>query len=143
MSRCGPLQGHDQKAYVHEPWNSFLRDGTNAGVHVDGENITPKDIEDALMAYPSVSQAAVVGVPHEKHGESIVAFVELQSRGTVEEKSLRRWLRERKLSPYKMPDVFISIGDMEGGLKSLPINTSGKVLKTELRSFARVHAGGL
>ncbi|KAI5919320.1 putative amp dependent CoA ligase [Camillea tinctor] len=101
-----------------------------------GENIAPKDIEDLLLAHPGVSRTAVVGVPHRKYGEAVVAFVELNSRSLLDEQDLKGWLRKKKLSPHKMPDYFFPVGDTEDALTEIPLNTSGKVLKTELRVVA-------
>ncbi|KAI1112053.1 putative amp dependent CoA ligase [Nemania sp. NC0429] len=106
-----------------------------------GENIAPRDIEDVLLAHSSVGNAAVVGIPDEKSGEAVVAFVELRNRGTVDARQLRIWLRERKLTPHKMPDHFITIGDVDGCLTKMPLNATGKILKTELRSFAQNYVG--
>ncbi|KAK7914021.1 hypothetical protein PG985_011724 [Apiospora marii] len=103
-----------------------------------GENIAPKDIEDALMGHASVKASAVVGVPSEKHGESIVAYVELHDRGpALDERQIKTWLREQGLPPHKMPDAFVAVGDdAAGGLGEFPLNASGKILKTELRRHA-------
>ncbi|KAK5996779.1 Acyl-CoA ligase sidI [Cladobotryum mycophilum] len=100
-----------------------------------GENIAPRDIEDILVTHPSIARAAVVGVPHEKHGESIVAFVE-SNHDSVNYQALKAWIREQKLSPHKMPDHFLPVGGPDGAIREMPLNTSGKVLKTELRVVA-------
>ncbi|KAL2138860.1 hypothetical protein VTI28DRAFT_6098 [Corynascus sepedonium] len=102
-----------------------------------GENIVPKDIEELLLAHASVAHAAVVGIPHPRHGESVVAFVQLtEQNGVFDERELKTWLRQQKLAPHKMPDYFLSVGKARNGLSEIPVNSSGKVLKSELRSFA-------
>lgn len=106
-------------------------------LEVDGENIAPSDIEELLVAHTSVNKASVVGIPDARYGESVVAFIETHDRGAVDAQGLKRWLRDQKLLPHKMPDHFVAIGDIQGALHEIPINTSGKVLKTELRTFAR------
>lgn len=87
--------------------------------------------------HSQVEKVAVVGLPDDRFGEAIVAFLELADRGVIDERLFKSWLRQQKLPPHKMPDYFFAVGDFEGAIERLPINTSGKVLKTELRSFAR------
>jgi len=67
-----------------------------------GFNIVPREVEEVLFTHPKVLEAAVVGVPDPKRGETVKAFVVLKEgqRATVEE--LRDFCKER-LAPYKVP----------------------------------------
>jgi fatty-acyl-CoA synthase len=100
-----------------------------------GENIYPREIEDALFAHPSVAEAAVVGIPDERWGEVVAAFVRLapgQLPATAEE--LRAHCRER-LAPYKTPLHWVFVD-------AFPLTPSGKIQKFNLReSFARRQSG--
>jgi fatty-acyl-CoA synthase len=78
-------------------------------------------------------------VPSEKYGESIVAFVERHDRGAVEERQMKAFLRNKGLSPHKLPDFFVTVGDGPGDTGTIcefPLNSSGKILKTDLRRHA-------
>lgn len=101
-----------------------------------GENVAPKDIEEILVTHPGVDAAAVVGVPHQKWGEAIVAFTRNHVPDKPREKELKSWLREKGLAPHKMPDHFLSVGDDCCVVKELPVNSSGKILKSELKDIA-------
>ncbi|MFT3866496.1 MAG: AMP-binding protein [Solirubrobacterales bacterium] len=94
-----------------------------------GENIYPIEIEDVLLSYPGIEEAAVVGVPDERWGEIVRAHV-VYSNGNgsvLDTEAVRRYCRER-LAGYKAPELF-SVHD------ELPRNASGKILKRELRKL--------
>lgn len=95
-----------------------------------GENIYPKEIEDVLALHPDVVAAAVIGVPDEKWGEVVVAFVQPRPDALVEPESLKALCREH-LSSYKRPTA-IHVMD------ALPTNAVGKLDKNSLRSVAPV-----
>jgi len=97
-----------------------------------GFNVYPREVEEVLMEHPEVSLAAVVGVPHEAHGEEIKAFVVLQEGSSLTPEALRAWSQER-LAAYKYPRL-IEVA------QSLPMNATGKVLRRELREGAGVSA---
>lgn len=90
-----------------------------------GENIYPKEIEDVLAGDPAVLEAAVVGVPDEKWGEVVVAFVQARPGATVEVGALQERCREQ-LSGYKRPSA-IHVLDV------LPKSAVGKLDKRFLR----------
>ena len=78
-----------------------------------GENIYPREIEDALFAHPAVTEAVVVGVPDETWGEVVSAFVRpAPDQPAPSSQELRAWCRER-LAPYKTPlhGVFVRLPD--------------------------------
>jgi fatty-acyl-CoA synthase len=90
-----------------------------------GENVYPAEVENVLHAHPAVAQAAVVGVPHPRWGETGVAFV-VPARGAAPgADELVAWCRAR-LASYKVPDQ-VRLTD------ELPRNATGKVLKDSLR----------
>jgi HIP---CoA ligase len=97
---------------------------------VGGFNAYPAEIEGILLRHPSVSQVAVVGIPDSRLGEVGCAFVVarpgVETDGLPE--SLASWAKD-EMANYKVPrEVRI--------IDALPLNASGKVLKTELRQRA-------
>jgi len=95
---------------------------------VGGFNAYPAEIEGIIVRHPSVSQAAVVGVPDERMGEVGVAFVVARPGAVLDVGELSAWARAQ-MANYKVPRR-IEVVD------ALPVNASGKVLKTELRARA-------
>jgi acyl-CoA synthetase (AMP-forming)/AMP-acid ligase II len=91
-----------------------------------GENIYPKEIEDVLAGDPSVLEAAVIGVPDEKWGEVVVAYVQPRPGSAVDAEALRA-LCTRSLTSYKRPTAFFVV-------ESIPKNAVGKIDKTSLRA---------
>lgn len=89
------------------------------------ENIYPAEIEETLHSHPAVLEAAVIGVPDERWGETVKGVVVLKEGAKADDKEIIEFCKER-LSSYKKPS---SIDFVE----ELPRNPSGKVLKTELR----------
>ncbi|HZR42137.1 MAG TPA: long-chain fatty acid--CoA ligase [Ktedonobacteraceae bacterium] len=88
-----------------------------------GFNVYPRDVEEVLATHPSVIEAAVVGVPSERMGEEVKAFV-VTSR-PIDAESLMAYCRE-KLANYKTPSQIEFVD-------ALPRNLVGKIDKKELR----------
>jgi acyl-CoA synthetase (AMP-forming)/AMP-acid ligase II len=93
---------------------------------VGGFNCYPAEIENQLASHEAVGQAAVVGMPDERMGEVACAFVVLRPGASLDEATLIDWCREQ-MANYKVPRAVHFVD-------SLPVNASGKVLKTELRA---------
>jgi fatty-acyl-CoA synthase len=92
-----------------------------------GENIYCAEVENVLAGHPSVADVAVIGVPHERWGETPVAVVVAADAATPPLlEDLVEFSRDR-LASYKKPTILIVIDE-------LPRNASGKVLKHELRA---------
>jgi long-chain acyl-CoA synthetase len=89
-----------------------------------GENIYPREIEDALAQHPKVKEVAVIGIKDEIRGEVPKAFVIPHDGITIDEKELRAFCREN-LANYKVPKHFEVVSD-------LPRTPTGKVLKRML-----------
>ncbi|MGB6986569.1 MAG: long-chain fatty acid--CoA ligase [Candidatus Aquilonibacter sp.] len=95
-----------------------------------GYNVYPREVEEVLMRHPAVKQVAVIGVPHETHGEEVVAvIVRSESGAPVTDEAIIAWSQEH-LARYKYPRHVHFIDAM-------PLGPSGKVLKRELRD--RLH----
>ena len=89
-----------------------------------GFNVYPREIEDVLMEHPAVSLVAVIGVPHESHGEEIKAVVVNKAGSGTTEDELVAWARER-LAAYKYPRIVQFVDE-------LPLTSTGKILKRRL-----------
>lgn len=90
-----------------------------------GENLSPGEIEEVLVAHPAVDSAAVVGIPDREWGERVVASVVLVSGASVTEDELRQHVRN-ELRSARTPER-IKFAD------ELPFNQSGKLLRRVLR----------
>jgi len=93
---------------------------------VAGENVAPAEVEGVLLDHPAVAEAAVVGVPDEARGETVVAFV--VSPDALDARALRAHCRER-LAPHKVPRRVETLAE-------LPKGPTGKVLRKELAARA-------
>lgn len=98
-----------------------------------GENVYPREIEDALKDHPGVALAAVLGIPDEVMGEEGRAYVIKAPGSDVTEEDIKSYLAER-LSDYKVPREVLFV-------ESLPLTPVGKVLKKELAERIRMEFG--
>jgi len=89
-----------------------------------GENIYPREIEDLLFEHPSVGEVAVIGLPDDRLGEVVGAFIRPAPNNTVNKDELFAYLREH-LSPQKTPKHWFS-------LEEFPLTGSGKIQKFAL-----------
>ena len=90
-----------------------------------GENLFPAEIENVLLEHPDVAECAVVGVPDERVGEAVAAFVRLAPGASLEVEALKAHCRSL-LSPQKCPAHWQAV-------ESWPLTGSGKIKKFELR----------
>ncbi len=103
----------------------FIHDRVKDMIVSGGENIYPAEVENALMSHPDIADAAVIGVPSEKWGETVLAIITPRPGSDPGEQEIISYSRER-IAHYKCPT---SVERLE----SIPRNPSGKILKTELR----------
>jgi long-chain acyl-CoA synthetase len=116
--RSGDLGRRDEDGWY------YIVDRSKDMIIRGGYNVYPREIEEVLLTHPDVSLAAVVGVPHESHGEEIKAYVILNPGATVTPDELVEWGKQ-EMASYKYPRL-VSIVD------SLPMTATGKILKREL-----------
>jgi len=90
-----------------------------------GFNVYPREVEEVLYEHDAVGEAAVIGVPHESHGEEVKAVVAFVAGKSATEQELIDWCKER-LAAYKYPRSVEVIDE-------IPKGPSGKLLKRELR----------
>ena len=112
-------------AVVHTDGYIEIRDRIKDVIISGGENISTVEVEGVLLRHPAVQEIAIVGVPHEKWGESPHAFVVLRAGAQASEDELKQFVRDR-LAHFKTPQ-WISF------VEELPKTATGKVQKYVLR----------
>ena len=110
---------------MHRDGYIELRDRKKDIIISGGENISSIEVEQALLAHPAVSEAAVVGIPDEKWGERVKAFLTLRAGEQASPEDIVAFVRGR-LAGYKLPRA-IEIVD------ALPTTSTGKIQKFVLR----------
>lgn len=111
--------------YLSEDGFLYLADRKEDLINSGGFNIWPAELENALAAHPAVQEAAVVGVPHPKWGETPRAVVVVRDGSEVTEDELIAWTREQVGSYKKVTGVRF--------VDELPKTPLGKVLRREVR----------
>ncbi len=119
--RTGDLCTMDEAGYLRVVGR--LKDQICRG----GENISPGEIEAVLETHPAVGQAAVIGLPDERWGEIVAAFVRPQGEAPSSD-DLTTWTSDR-LAAYKVPSRWFVVDE-------LPMTPSGKIQKHVLRDSA-------
>jgi long-chain acyl-CoA synthetase len=104
----------------------YLHDRIKDMIVSGGENIYPAEVENVLLSYPGIIDAAVIGVPDPKWGETVKAIVVLAPGASLDEAAVRSHCRHG-LAHYKCPTSVDAV-------EALPRNPSGKILKRELRA---------
>ncbi|MFF1395875.1 long-chain fatty acid--CoA ligase [Streptomyces sp. NPDC058287] len=113
--RTGDLARRDEDGHY------FIVDRKKDLIIRGGYNVYPREIEEVLYTHPSVAEAAVIGVPHELHGEEISAVVALRPGAAATPEELCAYVKER-VAPYKYPRT-VRLVD------TLPKGPTGKILK--------------
>ena len=93
----------------------------------NGENISPKEIEDLLTEHPDIAEVAIVGIPNARTGERACAVIVPVESRAVDVNALQLFLEQRHVARFKIPEQ-VEIWD------ALPRNSLGKILKTEIRA---------
>ena len=113
----------DDTGYVDRDGDLFVTGRVDDMIITGGENVSPVEIESCLSLHPSVLEVAVVGLPDEKWGKIVAAFV--KRKGPVGEQELEQFCRTSGLANFKRPRRFIFVD-------SLPKSPVGKLLRRML-----------
>jgi fatty-acyl-CoA synthase len=92
-----------------------------------GENIYPREIEDLLLTHPDIEDVQVIGVPDEKYGEEICAWIRMRSERRPLDAEAVRAYAGGKLAHYKIPR-YVRV------VEEFPMTVTGKVRKAEMRT---------
>ena len=120
----GALKSGDVGFMNPEGW-VFIVDRKKDMINASGYKVWPREVEDVLAEHPSVRESAVVGVPDDKRGETVKAFVSLKPGSSTTPEELIAHCKER-MAAYKYPRQVVLIDE-------LPKTVTGKILRRELR----------
>jgi fatty-acyl-CoA synthase len=98
-----------------------------------GENVYPREVEEFLMEHPDVADVQVVGVPDDRYGEELMAWVQLREEAVCSEEDLREFCQGR-IAHYKVPR-YVRFTD------EYPMTVTGKIQKFKLRERAVAELG--
>ena len=98
-----------------------------------GENLYPREIEEFLYTAPGVADVQVIGVPDEKYGEELNAWIQLEPGAATTESDLRAFC-DGRIARYKVPRYFTFVDEF-------PMTVTGKVRKVEMRERAIADLG--
>ncbi|MBP2617995.1 AMP-binding protein [Chryseobacterium jejuense] len=98
-----------------------------------GENISPKEIEDFLYTYTHILDVQIIGVPSEKFGEEVMAWVKVRKGFTITEQELLDYCKGR-IAHYKVPKYWKFVDEF-------PMTISGKIRKVEMREISMKELG--
>ncbi|MCS4301679.1 AMP-binding protein [Chryseobacterium sp. BIGb0232] len=98
-----------------------------------GENISPKEIEDFLYTYTNILDVQIIGIPSEKFGEEVMAWVKVRQGFTITETELLDYCKG-KIAHYKVPKYWKFVDEF-------PMTISGKIRKVEMREISMKELG--
>jgi long-chain acyl-CoA synthetase len=109
---------------IDEDGYFFIVDRKKDMIIRGGFNVYPREIEEVIYEHPDVREVAVLGIPHDSHGEEVAAAVALKDGASVTEDELREFAKER-VAAYKYPRRVWFVDE-------LPKGPTGKILKREI-----------
>ncbi|WKA55082.1 fatty acid--CoA ligase [Planococcus shixiaomingii] len=114
--------------YLDEDGYLYVADRVDDMIISGGENIYPREVEDVLHEHPAINDVAVLGIPDEKWGESVLAFVVSKDPNLTEQELEEFCKNNNNLAGYKRPRSYRFVDE-------LPRNASGKIQKFLLREL--------
>jgi long-chain acyl-CoA synthetase len=119
--RTGDVGFLDSRGFV------FIVDRLKDLIITGGENVYPREVEEALYTRPEIEDCAVIGVPDREWGEKVVAFLIPRKKQRLEKEEIKTFL-ETRLSSFKIPKEYIKVDE-------LPKSPQGKILRKEVRKI--------
>lgn len=120
--RTGDIGRYDEEGYF------FLVDRVKRMINASGFKVWPAEVENTLYKHPSVQNACVIGVPDPRRGETVKAFIVLNSQGKgTSEEEIIAWSKEH-MAAYKVPRIVQFLDE-------LPMSGSGKILWRKLQEM--------
>jgi len=119
--RSGDIGYFDEDGYL------FIVDRLKDMIITGGENVYPREVEEALYTHPDVQECAVVGLPDKEYGERVTAFIIAKKDLKPDPAELKAYLKT-KLAGFKVPKEYIQVDE-------LPKTPAGKILKREIRKL--------
>jgi long-chain acyl-CoA synthetase len=117
--RSGDIGYFDDEGYL------YIVDRLKDLIITGGENVYPREVEEAIYTKPEVEECAVIGVPDREWGERVVVYVKAKPGKTIVPDELKAFLKAR-LAPFKVPKGYVIVEEM-------PKSPAGKILKRELK----------
>jgi long-chain acyl-CoA synthetase len=111
--------------YIDENGFVYIVDRLKELIITGGENVFPREVEEALYTIPEVSECSAVGLPDKEWGERVAAFIKPKPGQTIAPDKVKAYLKT-KLAPFKVPKEYIIVDD-------LPKSPNGKILKREIK----------
>jgi len=93
-----------------------------------GENVYPREVEEFFFTHPAVADVQVIGIPDERYGEEIVAWVKLHPDHVTSEQELQAWCKGR-IAHFKTPRYFKFV-------EEFPMTVTGKIQKFRMREIS-------
>ncbi|HET8706637.1 MAG TPA: AMP-binding protein, partial [Pseudomonadales bacterium] len=90
-----------------------------------GENVYPREVEEFLYTHPDIKEVQVFGIPHEKYGEEVCAWVQLREGASSSAEEIKAFCKE-KITHFKIPTVIRFVD-------SFPMTVTGKIQKFKMR----------
>ncbi|XP_011157991.1 probable 4-coumarate--CoA ligase 3 [Solenopsis invicta] len=113
-------------AYFDEDFDFYITDRLKELIKVKGFQVPPAELEAVLRTHPDVEEAAVIGIPHERHGEVPKAFVVVSKGKKPTEDEIKNFVKG-KVSDYKQLKGGVTFVD------DIPKNASGKIIRSKLK----------
>ena len=103
----------------------YLVDRLKDFIITGGENVYPREVEEALYTVGDVGECAVIGLPDKEWGERVAAFIKPKAGKAIEKERVKTYLKT-KLAPFKVPKEYVIVDE-------LPKTGAGKIKKREIK----------
>ena len=114
-------------------WNKYMFSGRSKDLIIRGGwNISPEEVENAVLEHPKVAEVAAVGYPDDRLGEKVCVAVVTKPGETITLEEINLFLEQKNMAIFKRPERLLTL-DM------LPRNPVGKVVKSEIRAMSTQH----